>query len=77
MLRRSDTGEDLLDRVANEMPDAQRVQLLRSVIDPSLEHGRDTHQRRTRYAWTSWRAAKTPAIKEQETWRNKVWQTYV
>ncbi len=32
MLRHSDTGKDLLDRVANEMPDAQRVQLLRSAI---------------------------------------------
>ena len=45
MLRWSDTGEDMLEMIANEMPDARRVQLLRSAIGPSFEHHRDTQQR--------------------------------
>ena len=45
MLRWADTGEDLLDMVANEVPDGRRIQLLRSTGRPELEQGRDTHQR--------------------------------
>lgn len=44
VLRRPDPGEDLLEMVAEQVPDGGEVELLRSAGCPALEQGRDTHQ---------------------------------
>ena len=41
----SDTGEGLLEMITDALPDGEGVQLLRSLRDPALKQGRDTHQR--------------------------------
>lgn len=44
VLGRSGPGEDTFEMVANEVPDGCRVQLLRSMGDPTLKQGGDTHE---------------------------------
>ena len=43
--RWADGSEEVLEMIANAMPDGGRGQLLRSLDHPALEQGRDTHQR--------------------------------
>ena len=45
MLRCPYPGDGLLEMVAAQVPDARRVELLRSTDHPSLEQGGDPHQR--------------------------------
>ena len=45
-LRKPDTGEGALEMVADELPDGNRAELLRSIGGPGLKLGGDTHQRR-------------------------------
>ena len=44
-LRKPDTSEGTLEMVADELPDGNRVELLRSIGGPGLKLGGDTHQR--------------------------------
>ena len=45
-LRKPDTSEGTLEMVADELPDGNRVELLRSMACPRLKLRGDTHQRR-------------------------------
>ncbi len=43
-LRRPNASQDVLEMVADAVPDGGRVQLLRSRRDPALKQGGNTHQ---------------------------------
>lgn len=44
-----ETCDDPFEMVTDEVPDGLRVELLRSLSDPALKQGRDSHERRPRF----------------------------